>query len=62
MGLFYHVAYDMSTPFKVCGGMQDNYDWCVPSASRMNRPAFLITTGSKIQGGDGFVAIFTRPA
>ena len=32
VGLFYHVSYDMATPFNVCGGMQDNYDWCGPSA------------------------------
>ena len=34
VGLFYHVSYDMATPYNVCGGMQDNYDWCGPSAVR----------------------------
>ena len=34
VGLFYHVNYDMDTPYNVCGGMQDNYDWCGPSVSR----------------------------
>ena len=34
IGLFYHVGYDNETPFNVCGGMQDNYDWCGPSAVR----------------------------
>jgi hypothetical protein len=34
VGLFYHVSYDMETPFNVCGGMQDNYNWCGPSRSR----------------------------
>ena len=34
VGLFYHVSYDMAIPFNVCGGMQDNYDWCGPSAVR----------------------------
>jgi hypothetical protein len=28
VGLFYHVSYDMATPYNVCGGMQDNYNWC----------------------------------
>ena len=56
VGLFYHVSYDMSTPYKVCGGMQDNYDWCGPSASRMNRGIFNYDW-YQIQGGDGFVAI-----
>jgi photosystem II stability/assembly factor-like uncharacterized protein len=56
VGLFYHVSYDMSTPYKVCGGMQDNYDWCGPSASRQNRGIFNYDW-YQIQGGDGFVAI-----
>ncbi len=56
VGLFYHVAYDMSVPYKVCGGMQDNYDWCGPSASRMNRGIFNYDW-FQILGGDGFVAI-----
>ena len=34
VGLFYHVSVDMATPFNVCGGMQDNYDWCGPSQVR----------------------------
>ncbi len=56
VGLFYHVSFDMETPFNVCGGMQDNYDWCGPSASRMNRGIFNYDW-FQIQGGDGFVAI-----
>jgi hypothetical protein len=31
---FYHVGFDMEYPYNVCGGMQDNYDWCGPSAVR----------------------------
>ena len=31
---FYHVSYDMSTPYYVCGGLQDNFTWCGPSAVR----------------------------
>ena len=34
VGLFYHVSYDMATPHNICGGMQDNYSWCGPSAVR----------------------------
>ncbi|MCC6244070.1 MAG: hypothetical protein IT353_14610 [Gemmatimonadaceae bacterium] len=56
VGLFYHVSYDMETPFNICGGMQDNYDWCGPSASRMGRGIFNYDW-FQILGGDGFVAI-----
>ena len=34
VGLFYHVSVDMATPYNICGGMQDNYSWCGPSAVR----------------------------
>lgn len=56
VGLFYHVGYDMEIPYNVCGGMQDNYNWCGPSASRHNRGIFNYDW-FHIQGGDGFVAI-----
>jgi hypothetical protein len=45
----------MADPFVVCGGLQDNGHWCVPSATRTrtgisNRDAF------NIGSGDGFYA------
>jgi len=55
-GLFYHVSYDMEYPYNICGGMQDNYNWCGPSAVRMNR-GIMNYDWFQIQGGDGFVAI-----
>ena len=56
VGLFYHVSVDMATPYNICGGMQDNYSWCGPSAVRgaAGIAGFNWTT---MQGGDGFVAI-----
>ena len=30
LGQFYHVTYDMETPYNVYGGLQDNYTWCGP--------------------------------
>jgi photosystem II stability/assembly factor-like uncharacterized protein len=30
---FYHVAYDMQTPYNVYGGLQDNGSWFAPTAS-----------------------------
>ena len=52
--LFYHVSYDMETPFNVCGGMQDNYNWCGPSATRFAR-GINNSDWFQVQGGDGFV-------
>ncbi len=56
VGLFYHVSYDMAIPFNVCGGMQDNYNWCGPSEVRGSAGIanFHWTT---LQGGDGFVVL-----
>ena len=56
VGLFYHVSVDMATPFNVCGGMQDNYDWCGPSQVR-GSAGIANYHWTTIQGGDGFVVI-----
>jgi photosystem II stability/assembly factor-like uncharacterized protein len=56
VGLFYHVSYDMETPFNVCGGMQDNYNWCGPSRSRFGA-GIMNYDWFQILGGDGFVAL-----
>ena len=55
IGQFYEISADMAEPYAVCGGLQDNGVWCVPSATRLrtgisNRDAF------NIGGGDGFYA------
>jgi hypothetical protein len=56
VGLFYHVAVDMAVPFNICGGMQDNYSWCGPSAVRSNA-GIGNHEWNTLLGGDGFVAI-----
>ena len=56
VGLFYHVGYDMEIPYNICGGMQDNYNWCGPSAARLGR-GIMNHDWFQILGGDGFVAI-----
>lgn len=56
VGLFYHVGYDMEIPYNVCGGMQDNYNWCGPSATRHSR-GIMFHDWIEIGGGDGFVVI-----
>ena len=59
VGLFYHVNYDMEIPYNVCGGMQDNADWCGPSASRHSH-GIMNYDWIEIEGGDGFVAFPDR--
>lgn len=59
VGLFYHVNYDYGIPFGMCGGMQDNYDWCGPSRSRQSQGIFN-HEWFQVEGGDGFVALPDR--
>jgi photosystem II stability/assembly factor-like uncharacterized protein len=53
LGQFYEVAYDFQKPYRVCGGLQDNYSWCGPSST-----AQTVGIGNSdwitVQGGDGF--------
>lgn len=52
IGQFNSVSYDVSIPYRVCGGMQDNGTWCGPSRSRG-----IPLRGREWQhavGGDGF--------
>ncbi len=57
IGQFYEISTDMNDPYTVCGGLQDNGNWCVPSATRLrtgisNRDAYNIGLG------DGFYTEF----
>ncbi len=56
LALFYHVSVDNNTPYNVCGGLQDNYDWCGPSAVRFTR-GITNSDWYQVQGGDGFVVL-----
>ncbi|MDQ3070275.1 MAG: hypothetical protein M3R55_11180 [Acidobacteriota bacterium] len=56
VGLFYHVSVDMAIPYNVCGGMQDNYNWCGPSAVR-GAAGIANHHWATLQGGDGFVVL-----
>ena len=56
IGQFYHIGYDMDTPYRVYGGLQDNDVWGGPSAARYrlgitNHDWFTLAIG------DGFVAL-----
>ncbi len=54
MGQFYNVAVGMGTPYRVCGGLQDNYTWCGPS--RKTGGSITNHDWFQVSGGDGFVA------
>jgi hypothetical protein len=43
----------MATPYNICGGMQDNYNWCGPSAVRSSA-GIGNHEWKTLQGGDGF--------
>jgi photosystem II stability/assembly factor-like uncharacterized protein len=49
---FYESGIDNRDPFVVCGGNQDNGDWCVPSAVR-NRNGIINGDSWTVAGGDG---------
>ena len=53
---FYHINYDMQKPYMVCGGLQDNGNWCGPSQTltpQGNRKVDWYT----VSGGDGFFTV-----
>jgi len=52
LGQFYAISYDMSVPYRVCGGLQDNYSWCGPS--RKSRDEITNHDWFSVSGGDGF--------
>jgi photosystem II stability/assembly factor-like uncharacterized protein len=55
IGQFYEVGADMSMPYKICGGLQDNNAWCGPSMS-FNPRGITNSDWYTIGGGDGFYA------
>ena len=55
VGQFYEISADMQDPYVICGGLQDNGHWCVPSATR-NRHGIGNRDGFNIGSGDGFYA------
>ncbi len=56
VGLFYHVSVDNAVPYNICGGMQDNYNWCGPSQVR-GSVGIANFHWMTLQGGDGFVVL-----
>jgi photosystem II stability/assembly factor-like uncharacterized protein len=53
VGQFYHVSYDMSIPYRIAGGMQDNGSWVGPSAV-WRSGGIRNTDWQEVYFGDGF--------
>jgi len=53
---FYHINYDMQRPYMVCGGLQDNGNWCGPSQS-LSGQGVRKNDWVTVSGGDGFFTV-----
>ena len=53
VGQFYHIRVDNSTPYRICGGMQDNGSWCGPSQV-WRAGGIRNTYWEEVAFGDGF--------
>ncbi|MHB8077638.1 MAG: WD40/YVTN/BNR-like repeat-containing protein [Candidatus Krumholzibacteriia bacterium] len=63
VGQFYHVNVDLSDPYRVGGGLQDNGSWLGPSAATLgagedDKPGILNEDWRFVFGGDGFRVVF----
>jgi photosystem II stability/assembly factor-like uncharacterized protein len=56
-GEFYRINVDLSEPYRICGGLQDNLNWVGPSRTRTEE-GILNTDWINIGGGDGFYCVF----
>jgi photosystem II stability/assembly factor-like uncharacterized protein len=56
-GEFYRINVDQGTPYRICGGLQDNVNWVGPSATR-SKEGIVNSDWTQIGGGDGFYCVF----
>ena len=56
-GEYYRVQVDMSSPYRICGGLQDNENWITPSAV-WSKNGITNGAGFNISGGDGAYCAF----
>ncbi len=57
VGEFYRINVDRSTPFRICGGLQDNTNWVGPSATR-SKEEIRDGDWQTLSGGDGSYCAF----
>ncbi|MBC7882482.1 MAG: hypothetical protein H7Y37_14255 [Anaerolineae bacterium] len=58
-GEFYRINVDQGTPYRICGGLQDNENWVGPSQVK-SKEGILNADWIAIGGGDGFYCFFDR--
>jgi photosystem II stability/assembly factor-like uncharacterized protein len=56
-GEFYRIAVDMSSPYRIAGGLQDNLNWVGPSRI-YTKEGILNYDWTNLDGGDGFYIVF----
>ncbi|HEX9894742.1 MAG TPA: hypothetical protein VGA78_12510 [Gemmatimonadales bacterium] len=56
-GQFYRINVDQSTPYRICGGLQDNLNWVGPSMVP-SKDGIRNSDWINIGGGDGFYCVF----
>lgn len=56
-GEFYRINVDASTPYRICGGLQDNLNWVGPSRT-WSKEGILNSDWINVGGGDGFSCVF----
>ncbi len=56
-GEFYRITLDMSRPYRIAGGLQDNLNWVGPSRT-MTKDGIVNSDWINIGGGDGFYCVF----
>ncbi len=56
-GEFYRITADMSKPYRIAGGLQDNINWVGPSRTR-TKDGILNSDWTNLGGGDGFYCVF----
>jgi photosystem II stability/assembly factor-like uncharacterized protein len=56
-GEFYRINVDLGTPYRICGGLQDNQNWVGPSRTQ-TKEGIVNADWISIGGGDGFYCVF----
>ncbi len=56
-GEFYRINVDLQTPYRICGGLQDNLNWVGPSRT-YSKEGIVNGDWMNVGGGDGFSCVF----